>query len=121
MPVPQISAGARRRERRPAGTSRSAPSSLARLQANAHQATELLKALAHPGRLVILCKLVEQDRSVTELARMLAMRQPAVSQRLARLRADGLVEARRNGKSVRYSIGRPEVKRIVAVLEKVFC
>jgi DNA-binding transcriptional ArsR family regulator len=58
---------------------------------------------------------------VGELAQILDLRQPAVSQQLARLRADDLVEVRRNGKNMYYSLARPEVREIIAVLHRVFC
>jgi DNA-binding transcriptional ArsR family regulator len=88
---------------------------------NAHQASEFLKALSHEVRLVILCLLVEGERSVTEIERMLSLRQPAVSQQLARLRADKLVETRRDGKNVYYALARPEVREIIGSLHAAFC
>jgi len=94
---------------------------LDRLQANARRASEFLKAIAHEGRLVILCQLARGEKSVSELAQTLDMRQPAVSQRLARLREEGLVTARRNGKSIYYSLSRPDVREVVEALERAFC
>ncbi len=82
---------------------------LADMLDNAREASEFLKALAHESRLVILCLLIERDKTVTELEQLLGMRQSAVSQQLARLREDDLVEARRKGKNIYYSIARPEV------------
>jgi DNA-binding transcriptional ArsR family regulator len=64
----------------------------------AREASDFLKALAHQSRLMILCILCEGEKSVTELERLLALRQPTVSQQLARLRTDGLVSARRVGR-----------------------
>ena len=91
------------------------------LSANAHQASEFLKALSHEVRLSILCFLIEGERSVTEIEKMLRLRQPAVSQQLARLRADGLVEARRNGKNIYYSLARSEVRDVIGALHDAFC
>lgn len=91
------------------------------LLANARDASELLKALAHEARLVILCLLVEGERSVSELEQLLNLRQPAVSQQLARLRADDLVEARRDGKNIYYTLARPEVREIITALHRAFC
>lgn len=91
------------------------------LLANARDASELLKALAHEARLVILCLLVEGERSVSELEQLLNLRQPAVSQQLARLRADDLVEARRDGKNIYYALARPEVRDVIAALHRAFC
>jgi DNA-binding transcriptional ArsR family regulator len=91
------------------------------LRASARQASGFLKALAHEARLVILCLLAEEEKSVTEIERILNLRQPAISQQLARLRADGLVEARRDGKNIFYSMARPEVREVIGVLHKTFC
>ena len=88
---------------------------------NARQASEFLKALSHEVRLLILCFLIEGEKSVTEIEKMLKLRQPAVSQQLARLRADGLVETRRNGKNIYYSLARSEVRDVIQVLHDVFC
>jgi DNA-binding transcriptional ArsR family regulator len=91
------------------------------LLANARQASELLKALSHEVRLLILCFLIEGEKSVGEIEKLLDLRQPAVSQQLARLRADGLVETRRNGKSIYYSLARSEVRDVIGVLHDAFC
>ncbi|MFN3688536.1 ArsR/SmtB family transcription factor [Salinarimonas sp.] len=91
------------------------------LLANARQASEFLKALSHETRLIILCVLIEGEKSVTELEAMLDMRQPAVSQQLARLRADDLVASRRDGKNIYYSLARPEVIEVIGALQKAFC
>jgi DNA-binding transcriptional ArsR family regulator len=89
--------------------------------ANAQQASDFLKALSHEARLVILCLLVEGEKSVAELEDMLSLRQPAGSQQLARLRADDLVEARRDGKNIYYSLARPEVRDVIEALHAAFC
>lgn len=89
--------------------------------ANARKASDFLKALSHENRLLILCLLVDGEKTVNELEQALKLRQSAVSQQLARLRADDLVEARRNGKSVHYSIARPEVVEIISALYRAFC
>ena len=91
------------------------------LLANAREASEFLKALSHEARLVILCLLAEGEKSVTELEQVLSLRQPAVSQQLARLRADNLVETRRDGKNIYYSLARPEVVSVITALHQAFC
>lgn len=91
------------------------------LSSNAHQASEFLKALSHEVRLLILCFLIDGEKSVTEIEKMLKLRQPAVSQQLARLRADGLVDTRRNGKNIYYSLARTEVRDVIGVLHDAFC
>jgi DNA-binding transcriptional ArsR family regulator len=88
---------------------------------NAQAASEFLKALSHEARLVILCLLIEGEKSVTEIEQLLNLRQPAVSQQLARLRADDLVETRRDGKNIYYSLARPEVRQVIEALHAAFC
>ena len=88
---------------------------------HAREASEMLKALAHENRLLILCLLVEREMSVSELEEALDMPQAAVSQQLARLRLDGLVNARRDGRSIHYSIASKEALAVIEVLHKVFC
>jgi len=94
---------------------------MARMMQSAREATEFLKALSHEGRLMILCHLAHGERSVTELERLLAQRQAAVSQQLARLRLEGLVEARREGKAIYYRIKDPRARRMLELLYEMFC
>ena len=88
---------------------------------NARAATAMLKALSHEGRLMILCYLAHGEKSVTELEAILSMRQSAVSQQLARLRADDLIEARRDGKTIFYSIKDHRAHQIMALVYELFC
>jgi DNA-binding transcriptional ArsR family regulator len=88
---------------------------------NAQAASDFLKALSHEARLVILCLLIDGEKSVTEIEQLLKLRQPAVSQQLARLRADDLVATRRDGKNIYYSLARPEVKQVIEALHAAFC
>jgi DNA-binding transcriptional ArsR family regulator len=88
---------------------------------SAHEASAFLKALAHEARLVILCLLLEKELSVTEIEDILRMRQPAISQQLARLRADGLVDTRRDGKNIYYSLARTETREVIGALHRAFC
>lgn len=94
---------------------------LDQLLRNARRASEFLKALSHENRLLLLCLLSENERSVSELEEILSMRQSAVSQQLARLRLDGLVHARRDGKAVVYSIADEKVRRTVHLVYEMFC
>jgi ArsR family transcriptional regulator, virulence genes transcriptional regulator len=91
------------------------------MAAKAKEASEFLKALAHESRLMILCILCEGEKSVTEIEHALGLRQPTVSQQLARLRADGLVAARRSGKAIHYSIASENARIIVGAVHEVFC
>ncbi|WP_267177771.1 ArsR/SmtB family transcription factor [Sneathiella aquimaris] len=88
---------------------------------NASRACTTLKAMAHESRLLILCLLANGEKSVIELEKRLSMRQPAVSQQLARLRADDLVHARREGKTIYYSIANSEVQAIIKLLYALYC
>jgi len=89
--------------------------------ADAHQAAAFLKSLTHPHRLMILCLLDGQERSVSELEERLGLRQPTLSQQLAKLRAEGLVETRRSGKFIYYRLASAEAREIIAVLFDLFC
>ncbi len=88
---------------------------------SAREATEFLKALAHESRLLILCDLLEGEKSVGELEAFLDLRQSTVSQQLARLRLEGLVAARRDGKTIHYSIANDRVRSVIGVLYSAFC
>jgi DNA-binding transcriptional ArsR family regulator len=94
---------------------------LDRMVDNAKRASDFLKALAHESRLMILCILAEGEKSVGELEDILELRQPTVSQQLARLRADGLVTTRRNGKTVYYSLASDEARVVIGAIYDVFC
>ncbi|MAA96685.1 MAG: transcriptional regulator [Stappia sp.] len=88
---------------------------------NARTASDFLKAIAHESRLLILCILAEGEKSVTELETLLALRQPTVSQQLARLRMDKLVTTRREGKTVYYSLANEDARKVIEVVYSVFC
>ena len=88
---------------------------------NAKRASEFLKALAHESRLIILCILAQGEKSVSELEQELKLRQPTVSQQLARLRADRLVSTRRDGKVIYYSLASDEARIIIGAIYDVFC
>jgi len=92
-----------------------------RMAAQAKRAAEFLKALAHQNRLMILCILSQGEKSVSELEEMLSLRQPTVSQQLARLRTDGLVATRRDGKTIYYSLASEEARVVVGALYEMFC
>lgn len=87
----------------------------------ADRATELLKALSSRNRLLLLCQLVDGEKSVGELARLLGLRDAAVSQQLALLRKDGLVRTRRDGQTVYYSIASPEAAQVIETLYGLYC
>lgn len=84
-------------------------------------AAALMRALSHEGRLMILCHLVGGERSVGELEGLLGRRQAAISQQLARLRIEGIVRARRDGKMIHYSLADPRAARLIGLLYELFC
>lgn len=88
---------------------------------NAKRASDFLKALAHESRLLMLCILAEGEKSVSELVELLNLRQPTVSQQLARLRADGLVSTRRDGKAIYYKLASDEARVVIGAVYDVFC
>lgn len=94
---------------------------LDRLMRNARKASDFLKALSHENRLLLLCLLAEGERSVTELENILSLRQPTVSQQLARLRLDDLVTTRRDGKTIYYSLANDDVRRVISVIYDMYC
>ena len=98
-----------------------AASAMAVTREKAEAATAFLRALANENRLMILCHLAQGERSVTELERLLGIRQPNLSQQLARLRADGLVATRRDAKSIYYSLASPEAILTIQLLYRLFC
>ncbi len=92
-----------------------------KMMTSACDASAMLKALSHEGRLMILCHLVTGEKSVTELEELLSARQAAVSQQLARLRLEGLVSPRRDGKTIYYSLTDDRPKQILEVIYDLFC
>ena len=92
-----------------------------RMVANATRASNFLKALGHEGRMMILCHLASGEKSVTELEELLSARQAAVSQQLSRLRLEGLVTPRRDGKTIYYALTDDRPRRIMEVVYDLFC
>ena len=91
------------------------------MQSAADVASDLLKAMANRHRLLILCQLIDGERSVGELAAFLGVRDSTVSQHLAILRRDDLVDARRDGQTIWYSISSAPARDLVEVLYRSFC
>ncbi len=87
----------------------------------AAQAAEFLKALANENRLLILCHLSQGEMSVSDLETALGLRQPTLSQQLARLRADDLVSTRRDGKTIYYALASEEVGKLLEMMYGLFC
>lgn len=94
---------------------------LTTMQAAAANACALLKVLANPDRLLLVCRLSQGELSVGELEEELGIRQPTLSQQLGLLRENGLVATRREGKNIFYSVASPQALAVMAVLYQQFC
>ena len=91
------------------------------MESAADRASDLLKALSNRHRLLIICQLIDGERSVGDLAEFLNLRDSTVSQHLALLRKDGLVAARRDAQTIYYSIASDPAREILKTLYQVFC
>ena len=93
----------------------------AEMASRAGEVANLLKTLSHPARLMIVCTLVEGEYSVGELEEKLDIHQPHLSQHLTVLRGSGIVETRRDGKQIFYSLTEEKAAQLVAALYDIFC
>lgn len=87
----------------------------------AAEVSTLMKTLSNEHRLLALCQLAEGERSVGELAEILDVRLPAMSQQLTLLRLEGFVSTRREGQTIYYSLAREDVKSLIKFLYKTYC
>lgn len=94
---------------------------LEKLQDSARRASALLKAMANEHRLMILCQLLPGEKSVGELERLIGLSQSALSQHLARLRRDGLVQTRRQAQTIFYSLSGKEASAVIDTLYGLYC
>lgn len=92
-----------------------------RLKSHAKEAAKLMKALANPHRLMILCELQKGERSVGTLLGLVGLQQSPLSQHLAKLRRDGLVATRRESQTIYYSLADPGVTKLIGVLYDIYC
>lgn len=97
------------------------PEEIDELIEQARKASEMLKALSHETRLTILCLLSEGEKSVSEIEDIVSLPQATVSQQLARLRFDRLVNTRREGRTIYYRIANDNVGSVIESLYKLFC
>ncbi len=91
------------------------------MQSNAIEASELLKVIAHPERLLVVCQLSKGELGVGELAKLSSLSQSAFSQHLTVLRKHGIISARKESQSVFYSLSDERVTVIVESLYTIFC
>ncbi|MDE2382998.1 MAG: winged helix-turn-helix transcriptional regulator [Alphaproteobacteria bacterium] len=94
---------------------------IAQLQDKANTASELLKVLGNENRLLIVCQLVDGEKSVNELEQRVGIRQSALSQHLAILRREGIVKTRRESQFIYYSLDSSEAKSILKTLYGIYC
>lgn len=97
-----------------------APATMSDLRDRAEEVAALLKTLSHPNRLLIICDLIEGERSVGDIEDRTGVRQPGLSRELARLRNDGLVSTRRESKVVFYRVADRRLSRLVPALCAAF-
>lgn len=92
-----------------------------KMRASAGQASQLLKALSHPDRLMLLCQLTQGEYCVSELEELVGLGQPSLSQQLGILRKDGIVTTRREGKQIYYAITNDDALAVIELLYSRFC
>lgn len=95
--------------------------SLSAMEQNAREASALLKALAHESRLLILCQLIDAEKTVTQLNQTVPLSQSALSQHLAKLRHQGLVTVRKEAQMVYYRLKSDKVSRVLSTLYDIYC
>lgn len=91
------------------------------LRESASQATRLLKTMANEDRLLILCQLTQGEKNVGEIEQSTSIQQPTLSQQLTKLREEGLVTTRKDGKYVIYALASDEVIKIMQTLSTIYC
>lgn len=84
-------------------------------------ASQFLKKLSNPDRLLVVCALVGNELSVRQLEDLLGIRQPGLSQQLAELRSAGLIEGRKEGREVFYRLADPRVHAFIETMHRLFC
>jgi len=112
-----MSSAARRR----AGPAAGGLAALDQMKVHAYEAAALMKTLGNEQRLLVLCNLLEQPMTVSELNQRMSLSQSALSQHLALLREAGLVETRREAQSIHYSLPPGPVTRVMALLQDIYC
>ena len=94
---------------------------LVKLHVAADKASKLMKVLSNPDRLLLLCQMTQAERSVSELEAITSIQQPTLSQQLTVLRLEGVVNTRREGKHIFYSIASNEALAVMQVLYQLYC
>jgi ArsR family transcriptional regulator, virulence genes transcriptional regulator len=94
---------------------------LATMEAKAADASRLLTAMANAKRLMVLCHLLQGEKSVGQLAQIVDLSQAALSQHLGKMRALDLVNTRRDGQTIYYSLASAQVREVLETLYRLFC
>lgn len=97
------------------------PPDMTKMRAAANEATTMLRTLANEDRLLLLCQLSQGEMSVSELEEALEIRQPTLSQQLGVLRTENLVQTRRDGKRIYYSVADQKILSILGMLYELYC
>lgn len=97
------------------------PEASTNMREHAADAARLMKALGNESRLMILCMLAEGEQSVGALNEAVSLSQSALSQQLARLRTQGLVETRRESQTIFYSLGKGPAEKVIQLLHDLYC
>jgi DNA-binding transcriptional ArsR family regulator len=92
-----------------------------KLEENAEKAAKLLKSMSHPSRLMVLCHLMNGERSVSSLNQVVPLSQSALSQHLAALRQAGLVDTRRESQVIYYRLKSNAVSGVIEALYQIYC
>ena len=93
----------------------------AEMVASAADAADFLKKLAHPSRLMVVCALVDGERSVRDLEDTLGIRQPGLSQQIAELREAGFITGRKESKSMFYRLADGRITEFISLMHRMFC
>ena len=91
------------------------------MRAAAGEATAILGVLANTNRLLLMCQLSQGEKCVGELEELLDLHQPTLSQQLGVLRSAGLVNTRRDGKKIHYSVADARVLALLGTLYQLYC
>lgn len=91
------------------------------LHASVGEASQFLKKLSNPDRLMVVCALVDRELSVRQMEDMLGIRQPGLSQQLAELRTAGLIAGRKDGREVFYRLADPRARAFMEIMHRLFC
>lgn len=95
--------------------------SVSKMESSCHEVSDLLRALSHPQRLMIMGHLAQGPKTVTELTDLCVVSQSQLSQFLGRMKAEGLVRSERQGKYQYYAVADERLIQLIAVIQNIFC